>query len=49
MNNNDIGTLMKLLNTVDKTKLSQGLNKLDYLLSPEEKRKIIEAINLNNK
>ena len=49
MNNTDISTLMKLLGQMDKHQLSQGLNKINQFLTPEEKRKIIEALNSKNK
>lgn len=45
MNNNDISYLMNMLNNMDKNQLSNGLDKINQLLSPEEKRRIIEALN----
>lgn len=48
MNNNDISYLMNMINNMDKNQLSNGINQINQLLSPEEKRKIIQALNLNN-
>ena len=45
MNNNDISYLMNMLNKMDKNQLNNGLNQINKFLSPEEKRKIIEALN----
>lgn len=49
MNNNDISYLMKMLSNMDKDQLSQGLNKINQVLSPEEKQKLIKALNVNKK
>lgn len=48
MNNNDISYLMNMLNNMDKKQLSNGLNQLNQILSPEEKQKIIQALNSKN-
>ena len=45
MNNNDISYLIKLLNTMDKKQLENGLNQKNQILGPEEKQKIIRALN----
>jgi hypothetical protein len=45
MNNTDISYLMNLLNKMDKNQLSAGINQLNQILSPEEKQKIIQALN----
>ena len=45
MNNNDLGNLMNILNNMDKNQLSQGLNRINQILSPDEKRKLFEALN----
>ena len=45
MNNSDIAYLMNMLNKMDKNQLTQGLNKINQILSPEEKQKIIQALN----
>ncbi len=49
MNNNDLQYLLSMLNKMDKTQLSEGISKLNQVLSPEEKRRIIDTLNLNNK
>ena len=41
MNNSDISYLMNMLNNMDKEQLNNGLNKINQILSPEEKQKII--------
>ena len=41
--------LMNMLNKMDKNQLSNGLNQLNQILSPEEKNKIIQALNSNKK
>lgn len=48
MNNNDISYLMNMLNKMDKNQLANGLSKINQILSPAEKQKIIQALN-NNK
>ena len=48
MNNIDISYLMNMLNKMDKNQLSNGLNQLNQILSPEEKQKIIQALNSKN-
>ena len=45
MNNVDISYLMNMLNKMDKNQLSNGLNQLNQILSPEEKQRIIQALN----
>lgn len=47
MNNNDISYLMNMLNKMDKNQLANGLNQINQILSPEEKQKIIQALNSN--
>lgn len=49
MNNMDVTYLMNMLNKMDKNQLSNGLNQLNQILSPEEKSKIIQALNSNKK
>ena len=49
MNNDDVSYLMKMLSNMDKTQLSQGLNKINQILSPEEKQKLIQALNSKKK
>ena len=45
MNNSDISYLMNMLNKMDKDQLSNGLNQINQVLTPEEKQKIIQALN----
>ena len=49
MNNNDVSYLMKMLSNMDKSKLSQGLEKINQILSPEEKQRLIQALNSQKK
>lgn len=49
MNNVDISYLINMLNKMDKNQLSNGLNQLNQILSPEEKQRIIQALNSQNK
>ena len=49
MNNSDIAYLMNMVNKMDKSQLTQGLNKINQILSPEEKQKIIQALNYRKK
>ncbi len=49
MNNSDISYLMNMLNKIDKNQLNKGLNQINQILSPEEKQKIIKALNSNDK
>lgn len=48
MNNNDISYLMNMLNNMDKNQLANGLNQLNQILSPEERQRIIQALNSKN-
>ena len=48
MNNNDISHLLNMLNNIDKSQLENGINRLNQILSPEEKQKIIQALNSRN-
>lgn len=45
MNNNDISYLMNMLNKMDKNQLANGISQINQFLSPEEKQKIIQALN----
>ncbi len=49
MNNSDISYLMNMLSKMDKEQLNNGLNKINQILSPEEKQKIIQALNYRKK
>ena len=48
MNNNDISYLMNMLSKMDKNQLNNGLNRINQILTPEEKQKIIQALNSKN-
>ena len=49
MNNNDISYFVNMLNKMDEKQLSDGINKINQILSPEEKKKIIENLNSKKK
>lgn len=49
MNNNDISYLMNLLNNMDQKQVTNNLEKLNQILGPEEKKKIIQALNNQKK
>ena len=49
MNNSDISYLMNMLNKMDNDQLSNGLNRINQILTPEEKQKIIQALNSKGK
>lgn len=49
MNNNDISYLMKMLNNMDQKQVTNSLEKLNQILGPEEKKKIIQALNNQKK
>lgn len=48
MNNSDVSYLMNMLNNMDKNQLTNGLNRINQILSPEEKQKLIQALNSKN-
>ena len=48
MNNTYISYLMNMLNQMDKKQLANGLNQINQMLTPEEKQKIIQALNSKN-
>ncbi len=45
MNNNDMSTLIKMINNMDQRQLSNTLNQLNKMLSNEDKMKIMQALN----
>lgn len=47
MGNNDFSYLINMLGSMDKNQLENGLKQINQLLSPEEKQKIINALNSN--
>ena len=48
MNNSDVSYLMNMLNNMDKNQLTNGLNRINQIFSPEEKQKLIQALNSKN-
>ena len=48
MNNNDISYLMNMLGKMDKNQLANGLYRMNQILTPEEKQKIIRILNTKN-
>ena len=49
MNNNDISYLMNMLNNMDQKQVTNSLEKLNQISGPEEKKKIIQALNNQKK
>lgn len=49
MNNNDISNLINMISRMDKNQLTSGINQLNRILSNEDKQKIIQALNNQNK
>lgn len=45
MNNNDISNLINMMGNIDKSKLSDSLNKINQILTPEEKQKLMKILN----
>lgn len=45
MNNNDISYFMNMISNMDKKELAQGIDKLNQILSPEDKQKFIMMLN----
>ena len=45
MNNSDISNLINILGQMDKNQLSNGINKLNQILTPEEKQKLNDILN----
>ncbi len=45
MNNNDISSLIKMFNNMDKNQLNKSINQLNQILSKEDKTRIIDALN----
>ena len=48
MNNNDMSNLINMLNKMDKNELMSNINKLNQMISPEDKKKILQAFNNQN-
>lgn len=49
MSNMDMGKLMEMLSQMDKKQIEQGLAKASQILSAEDKNKIINMLNKNQK
>ena len=49
MNNNDISSFINLINNMDKNKLNQSIGQLNQILSTEDKKRIINALNNQKK
>ncbi len=47
-NNIDMAKLMSMLSKMDKKDLEQGLNKLNQMMSKEDKEKILKQFQKNN-
>lgn len=45
MNNNDLTHLMSMISNMDQKQLSNSINQINQMLSPEDKRKLIQALN----
>ena len=45
MNNNDISNLMNMLSNMDQSQISEGVSKLNSILSEEDKKKIMQMLN----
>ena len=44
MNNSDISSLINMLGQMDKKQLASGINKLNQILSPEEKQELYNLL-----
>ncbi len=49
MNNNDMSSLINMLSKMDTNQLANGINQLNQMLSNEDKQRIIQALNNQNK
>lgn len=49
MNNNDLSSLINMINNMNKDQLSKGIAQLNQLLSNEDKKRIIDALNNKNR
>ena len=45
MNNNDISYLMNMISNMDQKQLSNSINQINQMLSAEDKKKLIQALN----
>ena len=49
MNNNDISGLINMISKMDKNQLASSINQLNKMLSNEDKQRIMQALNNQNK
>ncbi len=49
MNNNDLSSLINMINNMNKDQLSKGISQLNQMLSNEDKKRIIDALNNKNR
>lgn len=45
MNNSDISYLMNMISHMDQKQLANSVNQISQMLSPEDKKKLIQALN----
>lgn len=48
MNNNDISYLMNMLGKMDQNQVKNGINQLNQILSDEDKKRLLQALNNQN-
>ena len=48
MNNNDLSSMLNMLSKMDKNQLANGISKLNEILSNEDKKKLMQALNNSN-
>ena len=44
-NNTDLSYLMNMISNMDQKQLSNSINQINQMLSPEDKKKLIQALN----
>lgn len=49
MNNIDLSSLINMINNMNKDQLSKGVSQLNQMLSNEDKKRIIDALNNKNR
>lgn len=49
MNNNDLSSLINMINNMNKDQLSKGISQLNQMLNNEDKKRIIDALNNKNR
>ena len=45
MNNNDLTNIINMISKMDKNQLANGVNQLNKMLSDDDKKRIIQALN----